>query len=71
MTEKEAMEIITHMAMISDLVEGEEHAKERAEAVAMAIVALMVPKRLDRWKPGILQRKTNQETCGNVGGCRR
>ena len=49
MTEKEAMEIISHMAMISDLVEGEEHAKERAEAVAMAIVALMVPKKIEGW----------------------
>ena len=37
------------MAMISDLVEGEEHAKERAEAVAMAIVALMVPKKIEGW----------------------
>lgn len=49
MTEKEAMEIISHMAMISDLVEGEEHAKERAEAVAMAIVALMVPQKIEGW----------------------
>ena len=64
MTEKEAMEIISHMAMISDLVEGEEHAKERAEAVAMAIVALMVPKE----KPTKKCAGMWEDAEGNTGG---
>ena len=62
MTEKKAIEILSHMATISDLAEGEEHAQERTETVSMAIAALTTPKkiggmagkRLDRWKSGIL-----------------
>ena len=74
MTEKEAMEIITHMAMISDLVEGEEHAKERAEAVAMAIVALMVPNWIGgnlvffKEKPTKKRAGMWEDAEGNTGG---
>ena len=49
MTKKKAIEILSHMATISDLAEGEEQAQERTEAISMAIVALATPKKMEGW----------------------
>ena len=83
MTEKEAIEILSHMATISDLIEGEENAEKRAEAVSMAMVALMAPKKMEGWlardwiggnlvffkeKPTTKRAGMWEDTEGNTGG---